>query len=335
MSELRANYPENGDETAVRKRKRPEVGEGLNHGLPILPLAIFIGALVFFVGIIWYAYQQTSGTSPEIPFVAADSRSMLDDPPPDTGSVSHLDALVLDRTVEARQPEQLLPPAETPRISLGAPTEDVSSSPAAPVVSLGGEETAQRGLSSDLILADIARRVAIESGAEPRPQAAAPEPASEIAPSAPAPAVTPEPAATQPPPLSFRAPTTETTPPESAPQQATPAPTTTPPRPGAALPRPSGASPTPTPTATATGTGTHWIQMGAVDSEAAARAEWARLQSRLPQLLGQERLTVQAVQTGSGTLYRIRTGPMAQNRAAELCNQLKANRVDCWTPPVN
>jgi cell division septation protein DedD len=104
-----------------------------------------------------------------------------------------------------------------------------------------------------------------------------------------------------------------------APAQSEPAPAAT---------QEANVAPTPAP---APATGGPRIQLAAVKSEAAAKAEWAKLQKAHPALLGGLTLTVEKVDKGaSGVFYRIQAGPLADRAAAkQLCADLKARSQDC------
>ncbi len=73
------------------------------------------------------------------------------------------------------------------------------------------------------------------------------------------------------------------------------------------------------------------IQLAALKTEDAARAQWSNLQSAHAALLGQLELTVEPVDKGAdGILYRIQAGPLADREAAkELCAELKKQKQDC------
>jgi hypothetical protein len=73
------------------------------------------------------------------------------------------------------------------------------------------------------------------------------------------------------------------------------------------------------------------VQLGALPSEAAARGEWERLQKRVPELLGNRRVTlVPFDREGQTTLYRIRTGGLADATTARaLCEDMKARSIPC------
>ena len=73
------------------------------------------------------------------------------------------------------------------------------------------------------------------------------------------------------------------------------------------------------------------VQVGALRSEADAKAEFARLQRVHPDLLGALSLSIMRVDiTGKGTFFRMRAGPLDnRDAAASLCNSLKAQKVGC------
>jgi septal ring-binding cell division protein DamX len=72
------------------------------------------------------------------------------------------------------------------------------------------------------------------------------------------------------------------------------------------------------------------LQLSSVRSEAAAAAEWRRLQAAHPQQLGDRRLTLETAEVQGTTYYRVQTGPFAsRDAAAAVCTQLKARNQDC------
>jgi hypothetical protein len=151
-----------------------------------------------------------------------------------------------------------------------------------------------------------------EAPAVPAP--AAPEPTAEAeqpAPAEPA-ATTPEPAAepAAPAPQATAAPE-----PAPAPEPAAPAPT-----------QEAAVTPPPAPAVT----GNTRIQLAAVKSEGAAKAEWAKMQKAHPDLLGSLTLTVESVEKNGTKFYRIQAGPLADRDAAkQLCASLKGKGQDC------
>lgn len=100
-----------------------------------------------------------------------------------------------------------------------------------------------------------------------------------------------------------------------------------PPAPPAAVtpPAPAAARPAPAPN------GRVRVQLGALTSEEAARAEWDRLARRHPDLLGAFQPQVARFdREGQATLYRLRTGGFADVAAARaFCEQARARQVPC------
>lgn len=77
--------------------------------------------------------------------------------------------------------------------------------------------------------------------------------------------------------------------------------------------------------------GTVRVQLGALASEDAARAEWDRLARRHGDLLGAFRpQVVRFEREGQAPLFRLRTGGFANAEAArEFCEQVRARNVPC------
>ena len=73
------------------------------------------------------------------------------------------------------------------------------------------------------------------------------------------------------------------------------------------------------------------VQLGALPSEAAARGEWERLQKRVPELLGNRRVSLAPFdREGQTTLYRIRTGGFADAATARaFCEEMKTRSIPC------
>jgi hypothetical protein len=73
------------------------------------------------------------------------------------------------------------------------------------------------------------------------------------------------------------------------------------------------------------------VQLGALPSEAAARGEWERLQKRVPEFLGNRRVTLAPFdREGQTTLYRIRTGGFADAATARaFCEEMKTRSIPC------
>lgn len=123
--------------------------------------------------------------------------------------------------------------------------------------------------------------------------------------------------------------------PPAAPAPATPAPATAlaPPQP-AAQPAPQAAAPAavaPAPQA-ARPAGRVQVQLGALTSEEAARAEWDRLSRRAPELFAGRSPQVVRLDRGEGQppLFRLRTGGLAdQDAAVAFCEQVRARGGAC------
>jgi cell division septation protein DedD len=318
--------------SGIQAPRRGEEG-----GFPLVPTVIFLVALGFFVGIVWYAYRQTANAGPEgpVPLVRAEGGSIMVEPEEPGGmEIAHRDIDLLNGGESG--PEQLLAPAEAPQtgpaVSLGAPEDGSgetieligsSAQPAAPARRPGqppapGEPTPRAAPAVAVETETLAAPSSAQSApplsvrpsdqAAPQPAAQAPAPADEPA-AQPAPASAPTPI----PPRQQRA--------QSA---------SSPPLPPAAAPSPAPAA---APAPARTGSGNWWVQIGAVETEDGAEAEWRRLQRRAEGLLDSMSLTVQPTTNANGvTLYRIRTGPLAQADAAALCDGLKEKGVSCWTP---
>jgi hypothetical protein len=73
------------------------------------------------------------------------------------------------------------------------------------------------------------------------------------------------------------------------------------------------------------------VQLGALPSETGARGEWERLQKRVPELLGNRRVTLAPFdREGQTTLYRIRTGGFADATTARaFCEEMKTRSIPC------
>ncbi len=73
------------------------------------------------------------------------------------------------------------------------------------------------------------------------------------------------------------------------------------------------------------------MQLGALKSEEAAKAEWQKLQRQNSDVLGKLSLSVSRVDLGAkGTYYRIQAGPIADAaQAAQECAKLKSRKIGC------
>jgi hypothetical protein len=76
--------------------------------------------------------------------------------------------------------------------------------------------------------------------------------------------------------------------------------------------------------------GRHGVQLAAVDSEAAAHAEWARLSRRAPGLLSKRVPTVVPVSHDGKRFFRLRTAGFASAaEASAFCGKLHADGIAC------
>nr|WP_237182433.1 SPOR domain-containing protein [Roseomonas marmotae] len=109
------------------------------------------------------------------------------------------------------------------------------------------------------------------------------------------------------------------------------------PAPQAAVPVPAapvGPAPVPaTPAAPATpraAGGAVVVQLGALDSEAGARAEWERLARRAPELLnGRSPQIIRFDRPDRPTMWRLRTGGFSAEAARGFCQELRAKGGAC------
>ena len=72
------------------------------------------------------------------------------------------------------------------------------------------------------------------------------------------------------------------------------------------------------------------VQLAAMDSEPAAYAEWARLQNRLPRLLGSRTPLIQRVKRNDKAVWRLRVAGFSSNpQAQQFCSHLRSAGVAC------
>ena len=76
--------------------------------------------------------------------------------------------------------------------------------------------------------------------------------------------------------------------------------------------------------------GTRLVQLGAFDTAEIAREEWARLQTRFPELIASKALVVQPAQSGGRTFYRLRAhGFENEDETRRFCAALLAENASC------
>jgi cell division septation protein DedD len=134
-----------------------------------------------------------------------------------------------------------------------------------------------------------------------------------------------------PPPSPAPAQPAASTAPRGAPQAAAPS-RPAPPATNSALNAPSLPAPVPSAERFApVPNGRAQVQLGALPSEAAARGEWDRLQKRVPEFLGNRRVSLAPFdREGQTTLYRIRTGGFADAATARaFCEEMKTKSIPC------
>lgn len=274
-------------------------------------LGVFVAtfALAAFAAVVWYAYDQglQRGSEATAPLIKADPTPTKVRPAQPGGlQVPNQDKLVYEamRPGEAEGPkvERLLPPPEKP-VDPPAPPAPPSQTAAAAAPSAEASvpppppppAAAESGIPPARIVAPApAPRI-------PTPEPAAPEPAA------------PEPAA------------------EAKPEPAPPPPTAPAPTPVAEpkpAPAPAPSAPAPAPKAAP---GNFRIQVGALREQAAAEAEWKRVQRRFPDELSGLEHRIQRVDLGpgKGVFYRIQSTGVSEAAAGAICTSLKAKAQPC------
>jgi hypothetical protein len=95
---------------------------------------------------------------------------------------------------------------------------------------------------------------------------------------------------------------------------------------------PAAAKPTPTPEkrAVVPAPGHALVQLAAVSSEEAAKAEWQRLEKRMGDLLSHRQPSFTKVEHDGRTLWRVRTGGFSDvTQATSFCQQIRAKGAAC------
>jgi cell division septation protein DedD len=125
-----------------------------------------------------------------------------------------------------------------------------------------------------------------------------------------------------------QAPPQQTQPQQTQPQEAPVA------NPRSAAPPPHMAA-TPAPVVPVATTGGRWqIQLGALNSEASARTAWERAAHQVPALGSRQPSFTKLERDGQPTLWRVRTGGLADAAAARaLCDAVKAKGGSCMPVP--
>ena len=77
-------------------------------------------------------------------------------------------------------------------------------------------------------------------------------------------------------------------------------------------------------------TGGAQVQLAAMDTEAAAMAEWQRLSKRMPELMGSRHPAVERTEREGKTLFRLRTGGFTDvAQASAFCTQVRSKGAGC------
>jgi hypothetical protein len=80
----------------------------------------------------------------------------------------------------------------------------------------------------------------------------------------------------------------------------------------------------------AAATGSTQVQLAAMDSEAAAKAEWDRLTRRMPDLLGKRQPAVERADHDGHTIWRLRTGGFTDIASAtSFCERVRSKGAGC------
>ena len=319
--------PERFDADADSRQAR--AGHRLRSYLTLGVAVIAVGGIVA-TGLHFMGGKRAGG--PGIPVIKADERPIKIRPDDRGGmQVPNQDKLVYERMEQGEadaKVERLLPPPEQPQVPVKGAT---------PV-----DAQAAKQAASTEVLRPVtqSKPLAIEP---PRPvQAAAPVP---VAPAAVPPAVVQAPMpAVAPPPVAAPAPVSAPqvqsgyVPAQSRAPAPTPAPQPAPVKPVAAAPAPQPAPVKPVaiapPPAAAPANGPaggDWlIQLGALRSAPDADKEWGRIQRANHDLLSTLKSDVVRVELGEkGTFWRLRAGPLSEQAAKQLCNELKSRNQGC------
>jgi cell division septation protein DedD len=100
--------------------------------------------------------------------------------------------------------------------------------------------------------------------------------------------------------------------------------------PVAAAPPPRVLEPVAAPPVAAAPAGQSMVQLGALSTEEAARAVWARLQRRVPELAGLQPRVIRLDRPGQPTLYRLRAVGLPDTAAARvLCESVRSRSGQC------
>lgn len=314
--------PERFDADADSRQAR--AGHRLRSYLTLGVAVLAVGGIVA-TGLHFMGGKKAGG--PGIPVIKADERPIKIRPDDRGGmQVPNQDKLVYERMEQgegegAAQVERLLPSAEQPQVPVKG-----AAAPDPQVARPAGTEVLRPAQP-------VASKPAVAIAEAPKPVAAPPQPM------VPAPVQQPVAQAAMATPPVAQAPaaggyvptqarTAATQPPAPA---AVPAPVkaVAPAAPPAPAPAPvPAAAPVAAPKAPAGG---DWlIQLGALRTAPDADKEWGRIQRANHDLLGTLKSDVVRVELGEkGTFWRLRAGPLSEQAAKQLCNELKSRNQGC------
>lgn len=269
----------------------------ISSGSKVLPIAVAAIALIGFGAITYYAYNQgvRSGSEEAAPLLKPEGSAKVQPEDPGGLEIPHQDKLVYNRVednIDDTRVERLLPPPDEPE---PPKPEDVTVEGEAQAIESVEAKTPPKEPVGKAPETENSQAVTRKgSDGQPRP----PEPKSPEEPSL------PEPKLAEP-----------ETPPTAAPE-----------------PKTEPVVTKKVPSAEVVDLNKEWrIQISAVKSEQAAKAEWERQVGKNPALLKQLTLQVQKIKVqGKGTFYRVRGGPLQDQEAArKLCADLKKKKVGC------
>lgn len=288
-----------------------ELAERLRGRRNLVPIVTALAAVVCFAAIVWYAYSWGTGQvdSDELPVVIAEPMPEKVKPEQPGGiEVPHQGIAVLNGGNETPQTvERLLPRPEVPAPPEPLPPPAVAEAPPeAPAAPPPADAPfGADGSDADVTEAPLFIQPEVAQPELAEPQIAEPQIAEPVE----------EPIARpQPKPDDQIAKLLEQEAPETG---------------AGATPAVPAAPATPVQVAKAA-PGDIVLQLSSVKSEAAAAAEWKRLQSEHPGLLGKLGLSLETAAVQGTTYWRVQTGPFASRDAAtELCAKLKSRNQDC------
>jgi SPOR domain len=301
----------------------------------MLSLSATLGAVAAFVGILFYAYTygaKSGGNPGGPPLVQAEAGPTKVKPEQPGGlQVPFQDNLVYDQVGrDKKQPvvEKLLPRPEPPMARpepAPAPAQPLATATPQSNIVVAGPVPAPPIAASPSAASPSAAPPNAPSATQRGTVSTPVGGASAQQPQAPPPATLPVRAFTAPA-SGVAAPPAAAPPTQLAPQTGSSV---------AAVPPPPGRAQQQTEMSPAAvrppSAGSVRLQLGSVPSEAEARAEWARLKQRYPDLLAGMDMAVQRADLGDkGIFYRIQAGPVDDSRAQATCSKLMAQRVGCF-----